>query len=346
MRYGYWLPVFGGWLRNVDDEAHGGVVGLRAAPRAAQRGDRLRPHAHRRAVAQRHQGDRRAVARRVVDGGGARRGHRAARAHGRGAAVVPSAGDSRQAGGEHRSHLERTARAQRRVGVVEGRGAPLRRGVRRARRSLRAHDASGSTSSTARGASRRSATTAGSTITTTSCSSRSRCRGRVVRGRRSTPAASRRRRRRLIARQCDAYVMHGDPPERIAPKIADMRRRREQASEALGVDLPPMQFGVAAYAIVRDSEAEAQERDRADHERHRGLAGLRELSRLDREHEARAAGEPAGLLGVEPRTARRVSSARRSRSPSASASSRTRASICCFSSAARSSRRWSASPTR
>ncbi len=20
MRYGYWLPVFGGWLRNVDDE--------------------------------------------------------------------------------------------------------------------------------------------------------------------------------------------------------------------------------------------------------------------------------------------------------------------------------------
>ena len=27
----------------------------------------------------------------------------------------------------------------------------------------------------------------------------------------------------LIARTCDAYVMHGDPPERIAPKIADMR---------------------------------------------------------------------------------------------------------------------------
>jgi len=60
----------------------------------------------------------------------------------------------------------------------------------------------------------------------------------------------------MIARQCDAYVMHGDPPERIAPKIADMQRRREQASEALGIDLPPMQFGVAAYAIVRDSERE------------------------------------------------------------------------------------------
>lgn len=62
----------------------------------------------------------------------------------------------------------------------------------------------------------------------------------------------------LISRQCDAYVMHGDPPERIAPKIADMRERRERASEALGVDLPPMHFGVAAYAIVRESEREAR----------------------------------------------------------------------------------------
>jgi len=61
-----------------------------------------------------------------------------------------------------------------------------------------------------------------------------------------------------IARQCDAYVMHGDPPERIAPKIADMRRRREQASEALGVELPPLQFGVAGYTIVRDNERETR----------------------------------------------------------------------------------------
>jgi len=36
-----------------------------------------------------------------------------------------------------------------------------------------------------------------------------------------------------------------------------MRRRRELASEALGRELPPLQFGVAAYAIVRDTEAEA-----------------------------------------------------------------------------------------
>ncbi len=58
----------------------------------------------------------------------------------------------------------------------------------------------------------------------------------------------------LIAQRCDAYVMHGDPPARIAEKIADMRERRER----LAPDQPPMQYGVAAYTIVRDTEREAQ----------------------------------------------------------------------------------------
>src|SRR5690606_5340669 len=49
----------------------------------------------------------------------------------------------------------------------------------------------------------------------------------------------------LIAATCDAWVIHGDPPEVVAPKIADMRRRRD----AFG--LPPMSYGMAAYAIVR-----------------------------------------------------------------------------------------------
>jgi FMNH2-dependent dimethyl sulfone monooxygenase len=56
----------------------------------------------------------------------------------------------------------------------------------------------------------------------------------------------------LIALKCDAYVMHGDSPEYVAAKIADMRERRERFG------LPPMQFGVAGYAIVRETEAEAQ----------------------------------------------------------------------------------------
>lgn len=58
--------------------------------------------------------------------------------------------------------------------------------------------------------------------------------------------------RTLISNRCDAYVMHGDPADRIAPKVADMQERRARAG------LPPMRCGMAAYVIVRDSEAEAQ----------------------------------------------------------------------------------------
>ena len=57
----------------------------------------------------------------------------------------------------------------------------------------------------------------------------------------------------LISQKCDAFVMHGDSPERVAAKIRDMSERRERKN------LPRMQFGIAAYAIVRDSEAEAQQ---------------------------------------------------------------------------------------
>jgi FMNH2-dependent dimethyl sulfone monooxygenase len=56
----------------------------------------------------------------------------------------------------------------------------------------------------------------------------------------------------MISKYCDAYVMHGDDPERVREKIADLSARRDRLS------LPPMQFGVAAYAIVRDSEEEAR----------------------------------------------------------------------------------------
>jgi FMNH2-dependent dimethyl sulfone monooxygenase len=56
----------------------------------------------------------------------------------------------------------------------------------------------------------------------------------------------------LIAQKCDAYVMHGDSPQHVAAKVADMRERRERFG------LPPMEFGVAGYAIVRETEAEAK----------------------------------------------------------------------------------------
>lgn len=57
----------------------------------------------------------------------------------------------------------------------------------------------------------------------------------------------------LIAAKCDAYLMHGDPPERVAEKVADLRQRRAQHNSV------PLKFGVAGYAIVRETEKEAQD---------------------------------------------------------------------------------------
>jgi FMNH2-dependent dimethyl sulfone monooxygenase len=55
-----------------------------------------------------------------------------------------------------------------------------------------------------------------------------------------------------IARQCDAYVMHGDDPSKVKSKIDDMESRREK------LGLPPMIYGVAGYTIVRNSDAEVK----------------------------------------------------------------------------------------
>jgi FMNH2-dependent dimethyl sulfone monooxygenase len=57
----------------------------------------------------------------------------------------------------------------------------------------------------------------------------------------------------LIAQRCDAYVMHGDSPEHVATKVADMRERRDRFG------LPPMQFGLAGYAFTRDTEGEVKQ---------------------------------------------------------------------------------------
>jgi dimethylsulfone monooxygenase len=56
----------------------------------------------------------------------------------------------------------------------------------------------------------------------------------------------------IIAAQADAYVMHGDAPEVIAAKVDDLSARREAAGR------PPLEFGVSGYVICRDTEAEAQ----------------------------------------------------------------------------------------
>ena len=56
----------------------------------------------------------------------------------------------------------------------------------------------------------------------------------------------------VIAAQADAYVMHGDTPEVIAAKVADLSSRRAAAGKA------PLMFGVSGYVICRDTEADAQ----------------------------------------------------------------------------------------
>ncbi len=57
----------------------------------------------------------------------------------------------------------------------------------------------------------------------------------------------------VISRMGTAYVMHGDPPEVIAAKIADMEQRREAAGRP-----QRFQYGVSGYVVVRDTEEEAQ----------------------------------------------------------------------------------------
>ncbi len=56
----------------------------------------------------------------------------------------------------------------------------------------------------------------------------------------------------LIAAQCDGYVMHGDDPAAIGRRIQDLSERRER------LGLPRMQFGVAAYSVVRNTEHEVK----------------------------------------------------------------------------------------
>lgn len=60
--------------------------------------------------------------------------------------------------------------------------------------------------------------------------------------------------RNMIAGKCDAYLMHGDSPENAAKNVADMNARRDQA----GLSDKPLSYGMAAYMICRDTQKEAE----------------------------------------------------------------------------------------
>jgi dimethylsulfone monooxygenase len=56
----------------------------------------------------------------------------------------------------------------------------------------------------------------------------------------------------VIAARADGYLMHGDPPDVIAAKVGDLAARREAAGR------PPLTFGVSGYVICRETEAAAR----------------------------------------------------------------------------------------
>ena len=56
----------------------------------------------------------------------------------------------------------------------------------------------------------------------------------------------------VIAAQADAYVMHGDAPEVIAAKVAELSALREASGR------PPLTFGVSGYVVCRDSDVEVR----------------------------------------------------------------------------------------
>jgi dimethylsulfone monooxygenase len=60
------------------------------------------------------------------------------------------------------------------------------------------------------------------------------------------------RAKEIIAAQSDAYVMHGDAPEVIAAKVAELSALRAATGR------PPLRFGVSGYVICRDTEDEAK----------------------------------------------------------------------------------------
>jgi FMNH2-dependent dimethyl sulfone monooxygenase len=116
--------------------------------------------------------------------------------------------------------------------------------------------------------------------------------------------------KQMISRYCDSYLMHGDPPENVRPKVEDMRRRREE------LGLNPMTYGIAGYAICRNNEAEVQEEidritDVKDKAGYFGFKDFTTQSKLERELSLRDysvsnRGLRTGLTGTAEQIAERI----------------------------------------
>jgi FMNH2-dependent dimethyl sulfone monooxygenase len=116
--------------------------------------------------------------------------------------------------------------------------------------------------------------------------------------------------KRMISRYCDGYLMHGDPPENVRPKVEDMQRRRRE------LGLKPMVYGIAAYVICRNNESEVRrEIDRiCDVKDTSGYFGFKDFttqSQLERELSLRDysvsnRGLRTGLTGTPEQIAERI----------------------------------------
>lgn len=115
----------------------------------------------------------------------------------------------------------------------------------------------------------------------------------------------------LISRRCDAWLTHGDPPDVIGPKVDDMRARREQTG------LAPMSFGAAGYAVVRGSDREVRrelERITNVRENARGYANYQDWianTQLERrmsieDYSVSNRGLRSGLTGTPEQVAERI----------------------------------------
>lgn len=253
MRYGYWMPVFGGWLRNIEDE--GMEASFAYARRLAQRSEEIGYDLS--LIAELNLNDIKGVEAPALDAWSTAAALAAVTrklelmvavrpnfhhpalfakqaanidviSNGRLALNVVSswwADEARQYGLQFDSHDDRYARTSEWLDVVTGLWTEKRFSHKGA---LYTTDAAICEPKPVR-----------------------RPRPPVYAGGESEAAKT------LIAAKCDAYVMHGDDASVIRDKIADMRGRRARAG------LPDMQYGMAAYAIVRDTQAEAErERER------------------------------------------------------------------------------------
>ena len=261
MRYGYWMPVFGGWLRNVEDE--GMTASWEYARRLAQRSEQIGYDLT--LVAELFLNDIKGIDAPSLDAWSTAAALAAVTERLELMVAVRPTFHSPAILAKQAANIDRIANGRLALNVVSSwwRDEARRYGVqfdehddRYARTSEWLDVLDGAWREPKFSYTGKYYRTEDTVLEPKPVQAGTRRRPTIYAGGESEAAKS------MIARQCDAYVMHGDPVDRIAPRVTDLRARRERVAEAArlaGAPEPePLTFGMAAYAIVRDTEEEAQ----------------------------------------------------------------------------------------